>query len=80
MPNISAMPSEIAEIGSETSPPGAMMASPLGWVLTASANIASGLKPNRQSTMSDMKVAPASSRHALMICTQVVAFMPPKAT
>ena len=27
-----------------------------------------------------MKVAPASSRQALMICTQVVAVMPPKST
>ena len=37
----------MAETGSATRPPGAMMASPFGWILTASANIASGLKPNR---------------------------------
>jgi hypothetical protein len=30
--------------------------------------------------MSAMKVAPPSRRHALMICTQVVAVMPPKST
>ena len=80
MPNISAMPSEIAEIGSVTRPPGAMMATPLGCTSTAAANSASGLKPKRHSTISAMNVAPASSSTALMICTQVVASMPPKVT
>jgi hypothetical protein len=80
VPNISARPSEMVETGSDTSPPGAMMASPFGWVRTASENMASGLKPKFHSTASAMKVAPPSSRQALMICTQVVAFMPPKAT
>ena len=47
---------------------------------TAFANIASGLKPKCQSTMKAMKLAPASSRQALMICTQVVAVMPPNST
>ena len=47
---------------------------------TALANIASGLKPKLHSTMKAMKVAPASSRQALMICTQVVAVMPPNST
>jgi hypothetical protein len=75
-----ASPSEIAETGSATSAPGAMMASPFGCVLTASANMASGLNPNRHSTIKDIRVAPARRRHALMICTQVVAFMPPNAT
>ena len=41
----------MAEIGSATRAPGAMMASPLGWIRTASANIASGLKPYRQRTI-----------------------------
>jgi len=35
---------------------------------------------NPYRTMKAMKLTPASSRQALMICTQVVAFMPPKAT
>ena len=48
VPNISARPSEMVETGSDTSPPGAMMASPRGWMRTASANIASGLKPKCQ--------------------------------
>jgi hypothetical protein len=46
VPNISAKPSEIAEIGSVTRPPGFMIASPLGWTSTALWNRASGLKPN----------------------------------
>jgi hypothetical protein len=44
------------------------------------ANRASGLKPNCASTMKAMKVTPESSRQALMICTQVVAVMPPNST
>ncbi|MCY1456252.1 hypothetical protein D9M71_734580 [compost metagenome] len=46
----------------------------------ALANIASVLKPKCLSTMKAMKVEPDSSRIALMICTQVVASMPPKVT
>ena len=42
-----ARPSEIAEIGSVTRPPGAMIAWPFGCTLTAS-NIAPGLKPKCQ--------------------------------
>ena len=37
-------------------------------------------KPNFRSTMKAMNEAPPSSRQALMICTHVVATMPPKAT
>ena len=44
------------------------------------ANSASGEKPNCDITMKAMKVTPDSSRQALMICTQVVAVMPPKST
>ena len=40
----------------------------------------SKLKPKFHNTASDMKVAPPSSKHALMICTQVVAVMPPNNT
>ena len=52
------------------------------WVLTATplANSASKLKPNCAMTMKAMKVTPDSSRTALMICTQVVAVMPPNST
>jgi hypothetical protein len=57
-----------------------MIAWPLGCTSTAAANIAPGLKPKCHSTASAMKVAPSSSRQALMICTQVVASMPPKVT
>ncbi len=95
VPNISAMPNEIAEIGSLMKPPGPMMARPAlaasSGVLpallamaartsTPLANSASGLKPNCASTMKAMKLTPASSRQALMICTQVVAVMPPNST
>ena len=61
---------------------GVVAAAAAAWVLisTALANIASGLKPNCHSTMNAMKLAPASSRQALMICTQVVAVMPPNST
>ena len=80
MPNFNANPSEIAEIGSLTRPPGAMMAACLGWISTAARNIASVENPKVPSTMNAMKVAPPSRRPALMICTQVVATMPPNAT
>ena len=92
---MSAMPKLMAEIGSLMKPPGPMIEKPcrvrLGrrlpaaaampvFTSTALANIASGLKPKFHSTMTAMKVAPPSSRQALMICTQVVAVMPPKRT
>ena len=95
VPNISAMPNEIAEIGSLMKPPGPMIARPIfaasGGGLpafaaicvrtsTPFANSASGLKPYWASTISAMNVTPASSRQALMICTQVVAVMPPNST
>ena len=47
---------------------------------TASANIAPGLKLKCASTSIASSVAPPSSSAALMICTQVVALMPPKMT
>ena len=52
------------------------------WVLTstAAANSFSKLKPYCHITISAMKVTPNSSRQALMICTQVVAVMPPNST
>ncbi len=80
MPNISAMPNEIADTGSLIKVPGPMMASFLAWISTDLANSASGLKLNCAITTKAMKVAPPSSITALMICTQVVAVMPPNST
>ena len=83
VPNISAMPNEMAEIGSLMNPPGDITDSPIRvassgdlpafaaiavLTSTAWANSASGLKPYCASTMIAMKVTPASSMHALMIC------------
>lgn len=67
VPKISAKPSETAEIGSETRPPGLMIAACFGCASIACANNAFILKPKRLSTMNAMKAAPASSRAALMI-------------
>ena len=80
VPNIKARPSDIDDSGFDIRLPGAMMASFFGCSWTALANIASGLKPNSYKTAPAMNVAPNSSRMALMICTQVVAFMPPNVT
>ncbi|MNN60082.1 hypothetical protein D3C81_1752400 [compost metagenome] len=95
VPNISAMPNEIAEIGSFTKPPGPIIDRPVNaassgalpllaaiWVLTrtASLNSASKLKLKCHITITAMKVTPDSNRQALMICTQVVAVMPPNST
>jgi hypothetical protein len=91
VPNISAMPKLIAEIGSLMKPPGAhdrealcssfcgCLAGRRGdavFTSTAFANMASVLKPKLYSTMKAMNDAPANSRQALMICTQVVAVIP----
>ncbi|MNE95081.1 hypothetical protein D3C80_1931250 [compost metagenome] len=73
-------PSEIASTGFDSKPPGAMIAWPLACTATALANIASVLKPKCLSTMKAMNVVPLSNITALMICTQVVASMPPKVT
>ncbi len=67
-------------MGSLTRVPGPMMATPLGWCSTAWWNISSGEKPKVDRAAKAMKVAPDSSSTALMICTQVVAVMPPKIT
>ena len=79
VPNIRARPSEMAEMGSLTKPPGPMMAV-LCLMPTAAVNSFSGLKSYRAMTIKAMNEAPPSSRQALMICTQVVAVMPPKST
>ncbi|MNT95388.1 hypothetical protein D3C72_2372580 [compost metagenome] len=57
-----------------------MMASLVACTSTDLANRASGLKLNWASTAMAMKLAPPSSITALMICTQVVAVMPPNST
>ncbi len=83
VPNISVRPSEIDSIGLGRAPIGAidfMMESCAGWMRTASANRAPGLKLKCAITRNAIRVAPPSSSAALMICTQVVAFMPPKVT
>lgn len=80
VPNISARPRENAEIGSLTRPPGLMIASPLACTLMASENSVLKSKPTCFMTISAMKLAPDSSSTALMICTQVVASMPPNST
>ena len=80
VPNISAKPSDRVPTESDTNAPGAMMAACFGCTSTALANSASGLQPNWASTAAAMKLAPPSSITALMICTQVVANMPPKVT
>ena len=83
VPNISVRPSEIDSIGLALAPIGTtdfMIAMCFGCTATASENSFSKLKPSCAITPSAIRVAPPSSRPALMICTQVVAFMPPKVT
>ena len=80
VPNISAMPNETAEIGSLMKVPGPMIASFFSCTSTDFANSASGLKLNCAITTKAMKDAPPSSKIALMICTQVVAVIPPNST
>ena len=80
VPNISAMPSEIAEIGLATGAPGSMIASWLGMDLDRLGEERVEVEAELRSTSSAISVAPTSSRPALMICTQVVAIMPPKVT
>ena len=80
VPNISAKPRENAEIGSLTRPPGLMIASPFGCTLMASENSVLTSKLTCLSTMIAMNEAPESNSTALMICTQVVASMPPNST
>ncbi len=57
-----------------------MICAPFSWIFTASANRLPKSKPTVFITMMAMKLAPDSSRTALMICTQVVASMPPNST
>ena len=47
---------------------------------SASLNRSIGFQPTRSSTKTDITAMPIISRTALMICTHVVASMPPKTT
>ena len=61
-------------------PPGAMMSMPLLCAATAVLNIRSKEKSNCAITSTASTVEPNKSNTALVICTQVVAIMPPKVT
>ena len=80
VPNMSPMPSEMALIGSLSSGPGARSAQPFLWAAVAFSTSVEYEKPNRLMARIITVVPPKSSRQALMICTQVVATMPPKIT
>ena len=81
MPSTSARPSDTVSSGVSRNVPGASE-NVLSAVVFASARLNSsiGLKPTRSSTNSDITTMPHISSTALMICTQVVASMPPKIT
>ncbi len=57
-----------------------MMASPLGCAATASPKTRDRLKPLSAITHTNMIAAPLTSSTALIICTQVVPFIPPTST
>ena len=67
-------------MGSSKMTPAPSMASPLGWASTALPSKLEKLKPESASSSMAIRVTPDSSNPALIICTQVVANMPPKAT
>ena len=70
----------MAVTGSASSLPGESMFCPSLCTSMALVVRVSKLKPNCENASSMMAVPPASSMQALMICTQVVATMPPKIT
>ena len=78
VPNMSAMPREIASSGLLTSLPGT--STPAPYCRAASAKSAAGLRPKRSSTSSASRSAPVMSSPAFTICTQVVAIIPPNST
>ena len=81
VPSTSAIPSETVSIGLDRNVPGPSENVDSA-VVFASARLKSsiGLKPTRSSTNSDMTAIAVMSRTALMICTHVVASIPPKMT
>ncbi len=81
VPSTRAIPSETVSIGLDRNVPGPSENVLSGVVFrSARLNSSTGLKPTFPSTNSDMIVMPTISRQALMICTQVVATIPPKIT
>ncbi len=60
--------------------PGSKSLSPAGELSAAAWKSEEKLKPNWPSTMRVMTAVPAMSSRALMICTQVVPFIPPMST
>ena len=60
--------------------PGSKSLSPAGELSAAAVKSSEKLKLNLPSTIRVMTAVPAMSSRALMICTQVVPFMPPMST
>ena len=73
-------PVEITRIGDVRYVPGPLIASPSGWLAAAASSSVAGLKLNFASTATETAMPAIISITALMICTQVVASMPPKTT
>ena len=67
-------------IGLVYRPPGASVNVLSPFCSSARLNSSIGLNPTRSSTNTDMTAMPNISSTALMICTHVVASMPPKMT
>ena len=81
VPSTSARPSDTVSIGDARNVPGPSENVDSAVLLaSASLNSSIGLKPTRSSTNSDITMMPVISSTALMICTHVVASMPPKIT
>ena len=73
-------PVEITSSGDVRYVPGPRIALPSGWLSAAVSSSWAGLKLNLASTATATTVPAIISITALMICTQVVASMPPKTT
>jgi len=81
VPSTSAIPSERVSIGLARNVPGPRLNVDSDVVLaSARLNSSIGLKPTRSSTKIDITRIAIISRTALMICTHVVASIPPKMT
>ena len=80
VPNNRPKPNEIDSMGLLTNLPGDKIDSCLLWAATADLNKFSKLKPTWFITIRAMKVAPDINKIALIICTQVVASIPPNNT
>jgi hypothetical protein len=79
VPSTSARPSETVSIGEARNVPGASE-NVLPPCSSARLNSSIGFAPTLPSTKIDITTMPAISSTALMICTHVVATMPPKTT